>query len=632
MLQTPSRPSSLRAKPTRPESGNPGDPGPARSGRPPLATTTGYRARHDPSPRARWESWAAGAVTMIVAGLATVLAVARTPAPAGVGEAAVAANAYGLQPFGPAGLDLSWPGQVGSWQVHAFSWLTGGAQPSAALTDPSRAVVVLTAVLTALAGYTLCRRLAIRPWLAASAGVLSAAPISLSLARILDVSASLSVLWVVGGAALVLSAAQPRWLGWPVRALGLVAMTWGVIASPVHALLPAAVALGLALVWPLTPAWTRVERIGSSLVAGSLLLALLWATVAPADGRAVDAAGTEGLTAAATVAGALLLLLAAAVAILTPWARPLSVGSLPLAVVAFVPGPARSAGLILCVVLLALLGAILLDDLLSRPTAVGRIRRSLLAGAAALVAVGVVAAPATAADPVVRPDPNAIASWVEANLQPDSVLIVDELTRVDLVRVGLDPDRLRTEPPDAGSVPMDSPVGTIFRLGPLPDEAQLPLLAQFGSGTGAWGLRQVVADPEAHRIATEADRQARIRFGSALAQNPNVNFSTTARAQLRAGEVDARLLLVLAAATMDVRMSVPEFISTSADPSGAILRRVQLADVVADDSDLAAAVAIDRLADFLDGQQAPFAPSELRVDSRSLRVGYLVPTPLGLLG
>lgn len=579
------------------------------------------------------------AACLLVTALTAALAIARTATPAGSGEAVVAANAYRLGELGGAPIDASWSQEVAGWQLAAFSWLTGGSAQT--LTGPSRALVGVTAVLTALAVYALARRLEIRPWSAAAAGILSAAPASLTLARIIDVSASLSVMWFLGGSAVALlpvrggRSGQRSWwtrLTWPVRVFGVAAMTWAVIAAPVHALLPAAVAVGLALAWPLSPSWTRVERVGATAVAALLLLGLLWATVGPA-GRTDYAADSAGLAPAAVVAVVVLVALAATAAILAPWARPLAFAAAPLAVVALVPSGARTPGLLLSVALLAVLGAITLDELMSRPAAVGRLRRPALVAAAAVVLVAVGLAPAAASDPVVRQDPNVIASWVEANLSPDAILIVDPVTSVDLRRVGVDPRRLRTEAPDDSTGPLGDaePAPPLFRLDRIDTDPDLPLIAQFGSGANTLGLRQVLADPAANRVAAESDRQARIRFGSALAQNPNLNFGTTARAQLRAGEVDARLLLVLAAATMDVRMSVPEFISTSADPAGAILRRVQLADVVADDSDLSAAVAIDRLADFLGEQQPPFAPSELRADARSLSVGYLAPTPLGLL-
>lgn len=128
---------------------------------------------------------------------------------------------------------------------------------------------------------------------------------------------------------------------------------------------------------------------------------------------------------------------------------------------------------------------------------------------------------------------------------------------------------------------------------------------------------------------------ARSQFGAALASNPNLTLGDSAVAALRAGEVDSRLMISLAASA-SVRLAIPEFTGTPGDlETGNVFRTVILTGITDLDPTVGATgtsdAALRWLAQFFQTQQPPYQPLFVVEAATSLKVGYAAPAPLGLL-
>jgi hypothetical protein len=159
------------------------------------------------------------------------------------------------------------------------------------------------------------------------------------------------------------------------------------------------------------------------------------------------------------------------------------------------------------------------------------------------------------------------------------------------------------------------------------------VLQVFGAGPARIELRVVAPfGGAAYRTDLTRDVAQRKVFGAALAHNPNLHLAPAARSQLLAGQVDARLLMNLAALATDHQMDVISFGSLpghGASP-GIPLRSAVIAPGSATDSPQA-------MRGFLLGQQPLFRPSSVSLvktasGGSALRVEFPAPTPLDLLG
>ncbi len=164
----------------------------------------------------------------------------------------------------------------------------------------------------------------------------------------------------------------------------------------------------------------------------------------------------------------------------------------------------------------------------------------------------------------------------------------------------------------------------------LADEYAPALIASFGSGDARIDVR--AAEPGgavAYQAALRADLAARKSAGSQLLRNGRIQFTAHDAAQLRAGEVDSRLLATLAALAAQYTFRVAAF--GDASPSAQVpFRAVTITsggkNAVAD---LAAAQAIAH------AQAPPYLPAYATVQSAggqpTLSIEFAAPSPLGLL-
>jgi len=155
------------------------------------------------------------------------------------------------------------------------------------------------------------------------------------------------------------------------------------------------------------------------------------------------------------------------------------------------------------------------------------------------------------------------------------------------------------------------------------------LLASFGAGQARIDIRAVAPDgAAAYRAAIAADLQARRLAGSELLRDPRITFGPAARAQLAAGQVDARLLTTLDTVAASVPVRVTAFIDAGpgAGP-GLPLRAAELT---------AGNATVRKMLAFFRAQRPPYLVAQAAIaaapDGESvLTVEFAAPAPLGLL-
>jgi hypothetical protein len=167
------------------------------------------------------------------------------------------------------------------------------------------------------------------------------------------------------------------------------------------------------------------------------------------------------------------------------------------------------------------------------------------------------------------------------------------------------------------------------------------LVASFGSGAEKIDIRAVAPDgAAAYESSLAADRRSRVSAGSQLLHNPRISVSASARAALSAGDVDPRLLLMLAALAAGQPVAVTAFGDAAPGAGTAVpLRSARLAPgtagTKASSATAPAAGAKSQLRSmlaYIEAQQGPYLPLRAGLDGTSaLTVEYAAPSPLGLL-
>jgi hypothetical protein len=157
------------------------------------------------------------------------------------------------------------------------------------------------------------------------------------------------------------------------------------------------------------------------------------------------------------------------------------------------------------------------------------------------------------------------------------------------------------------------------------------VIASFGSGAARIDIRAVAPDgTAAYNSALAADLQARITAGKQLIRNRHITTTAAARAALRAGQVDPRLLAMLAALAAQQPVRILSLGDSSPGASAAIaLRGAELAPAHAGAHTQAR---LRSMLSFLRAQRLPFLPMQaVLVHKSALSVEYAAPSPLGLL-
>jgi hypothetical protein len=159
------------------------------------------------------------------------------------------------------------------------------------------------------------------------------------------------------------------------------------------------------------------------------------------------------------------------------------------------------------------------------------------------------------------------------------------------------------------------------------------VIARFGSGSVRIEIREIVPGGAAVYFSSlTKDIRDRRASGISLLENPRIKMSATARGQLRAGQVDSRLLVVIADLAAGQQVSILGFgdLGPGASP-GIPFRCVYLAE-----TEGTAVAQVQRMSAFLRGQTGPYAAAHIqpgRLAGRSvLLIEFSAPSPQGLLG
>ncbi len=229
---------------------------------------------------------------------------------------------------------------------------------------------------------------------------------------------------------------------------------------------------------------------------------------------------------------------------------------------------------------------------------------------------------------------NEAAAWIEAQVSRSASISCDPVMCRVLTRHGIPARDLNVLKSGAGN-PLRSQIvvaTTTVRQesGDRVSSVYAPgILATFGSGTTRTDIRIVAQHgPAAYRSALRADLQKRKNSGAGLADSTRIRASAAARTQLRAGQVNARVMITLALLASLHPVSVVAFGDSGPGASpGVPLRAMELAVPSHD--------ALRKILAFLDGQRPPYRPAQaglirLRDGHRVLRVEFAAPSPIGL--
>ena len=153
------------------------------------------------------------------------------------------------------------------------------------------------------------------------------------------------------------------------------------------------------------------------------------------------------------------------------------------------------------------------------------------------------------------------AAWIAGQVSGNAIVACDPGMCAALQEQGvaagrLMPLRSAAASPRGAGVLVTSPSA----VGQLAGRYAPALIASFGSGGNRVEVRAVEpGGAPAYRAALRADLAARRAAGSQLLQNSHIRFTGPGAAQLRAGEVDARLLATLAALASQFSFRVTAF-------------------------------------------------------------------------
>ena len=240
------------------------------------------------------------------------------------------------------------------------------------------------------------------------------------------------------------------------------------------------------------------------------------------------------------------------------------------------------------------------------------------------------------ATPAARPPPSPVvsvaqtqaAAWIAGQVSDAAMIGCHPVMCAALQAQGVTADRLvplgpgPASPPDA-TVVVTSPSAD----GQLAGQYAPALIASFGSGRSRIEVR--AAEPggaDAYQAALRSDLAARKAAGSELLGNWHIQFTSHGAAQLRAGQVDSRLLATLAALAARYRFRVTAFSDAAPAGPGAQVPFRRATISVTRTADLAAALAL------VGAQNPPYLPAHAAMAGRAaLSIEFPAPSPLGLL-
>jgi hypothetical protein len=226
------------------------------------------------------------------------------------------------------------------------------------------------------------------------------------------------------------------------------------------------------------------------------------------------------------------------------------------------------------------------------------------------------------------------AGWIASQVSSSAIIACHPDMCAALQAQGVTAGRLMPLPAAAAS-----PLGASVLVtspsaggGRLDDEYAPAVIASFGSGETRIDVRAAEpGGPGAYRAALKADLAARRSAGAQLLRNRHIQFTPGDAAQIRAGDVDSRLLATLAALASQRTFRVTAF--GDASPGVQVLFR---AVTITSAGRGGGSAALAAAADLVRMQAAPYLPAHvtfarLAAGQAALIIEFAAPSPLGLL-
>jgi hypothetical protein len=228
------------------------------------------------------------------------------------------------------------------------------------------------------------------------------------------------------------------------------------------------------------------------------------------------------------------------------------------------------------------------------------------------------------------------ATWVAGQLNSAETVGCDPLMCAALRAHGVDASRLLpvtsgTAGPGAAGASVVVASASAASASAAGQQGAPVVLASFGSGASLVEVRTAApGGAAAYQRAVAADLTARRAAGMQLLHSQRIGVAGPAIAQLEAGQVDARLLIMLAMLASQHPWRVTGFAGAS---PGVPLADAPLREVIItgpDAADLAVSLAMVR------AQRAPYQPAQAAIvhlpgGLTALRIDFAAPGPLGLL-
>jgi len=281
-----------------------------------------------------------------------------------------------------------------------------------------------------------------------------------------------------------------------------------------------------------------------------------------------------------------------------------------------------------------------------RPWRLGALVLALLAVTA--TALGFTGAFSRAAAPVARPAggtrgtfPEAAAAkaqaqaaaWIAGQVSGDAIIACYPAMCAALQANGVIAGRLLPLGNDAAGPPSANVLAiSSSTVSQLADEYAPGVIASFGAGRNQVQVRAIApGGAAAYESALRADLAARKSAGPQLLSNSHIQFTAPEAGQLRAGEVDSRLLATLAALSSVYSFRVTAF--GDASPGAQVLFR-EVTITTGRTGDEAAELGAAR--SLAMAQAPPYLPAHATVihlasGQAALSVEFAAPSPLGLL-
>jgi len=240
-------------------------------------------------------------------------------------------------------------------------------------------------------------------------------------------------------------------------------------------------------------------------------------------------------------------------------------------------------------------------------------------------------------------------SWVLDNVEPGERILVDDAVWVDLVDGGLprqdvvwyykadtDPDVFQTTPngwADYSYVLVTEGMRRSAGTAPTLDTAleNSSRVAVFGNGENEVDVFRVLpGGTEEFFDADFRDQEGRATAGDALADNPGLELSPEAADQLAAGQVDSRVISLLALAAGEHTVQVEDFPVVFGEDGQVPRRTVTLSAIDGVPVQDGSAATLD-VASLATEQTGSYRPSTVEVEDGRLTVRYDVSGPEDLL-